>query len=214
MAVLTVVFSHVVKVPMKDYAIFVFCGLLPWNYFYSTTMMSINSIRANAKIFSQVPVPKYLFVLSITFSNLTNLLLAVVPLVILILALGRDIPATILFAPFVLLPLFMVTVGVSLLLAAANVFFEDTLHLSEVGLQALYFMSPVLYGRDMLPAWLVNILSINPLFTQIEFFRGAFFAGELPSLATYSMNLGVSALILAVCLWIFCKSEKKFLYFV
>lgn len=214
MAVLAVVFSHVMKIPVQDYAVFVFCGLLPWNYFNSTTMMSLGTIRANARLFSQVAVPKYLFVLSITFSNLVNLLLSVVPLMIIMLVVGHQFSFAILALPMVLLPIFMVTVGASLLLSASNVFYDDTLHLSEVALQAMYFTLPVLYGRDVLPHKLVNILALNPLFAQVEFFRDIFYFGVLPDAQAYLYNLLTSALILAICLWVFCKSEKKFLYFV
>ena len=144
MAVLAVVFSHIVKFPIEHYAVFVFCGILPWNYMQSTVMMSLGTLRANANLFGQVPVPKYLFVLSLVFSNLVNLLLAILPLLAIMLIFGKPITWTVLAFPIVLLPLLFIVIGFSLLLAAANVFYDDTLHLTEVVLQAMYFMCPVL----------------------------------------------------------------------
>jgi len=213
MTVLAVVFSNIMKTPTKDYAVFLFAGLLPWHYFNSTALMSLHSIRANARLFSQIPVPKYIFILSLAFSNLANYIFALVPLLAIMLVLGRPIHLTVLAFPIVLLPLFCVVVGLSLILATSNVFFDDTLHLAEVGLSMVYFMSPVLYSRENLPAWLVQYLSLNPIFCQIEFIRGIFYDGTLPDLNLYLSNLACSVVVLLVGLIIFRRAEDKFLYF-
>lgn len=214
MVILAIVFSHIMRISTKDYAVFLFAALLPWNYFNSTCLMSLHSIRANARLFSQVPIPKYIFVLSIAASNLVNLLLAIVPLLVVMIVTGRSVPMTILALPVVLLPLICVTIGLSLVLATSNVFFEDTLHLSEVFLQALYFLSPVLYSRDMLPKGLVKYLTLNPLFSQIEFIRGVVYDGVLPNLEGFAINLAGSLVVLFIGLIIFKSSEDKFLYFI
>lgn len=214
MGVLSIVFSHVMRQQMDDYAIFLFPGMLAWNYFSSTSLMSLNSIRSNAKLFGQVPIPKYIFVLSIAMSNLVNLILALVPLLLIMLILGRSIPYTILLTPIVLIPLVLFTVGVSLMLATSNVFFDDTLHLSEVSLQALYFLSPVLYPLSILPPRLVKVLSFNPLLHQINQFREIFYNGTVPNFSFYILSLTGSIVMLFIGLSIFKKNENKFLYFV
>lgn len=214
MTVLAVVFSHIMKIAVQDYAVFLFCGLLPWNYFNSTAMMSLSSIRANSRLFGQIPVPKYIFVLSLAFSNLFNLFVAIIPLLVIMLVLGRPIPPTILLFPLFLIPIFCVVIGVSLILATLNVFFDDTLHLTEVGMSILYFLCPVLYQRESLPPHLVNWLTLNPLFAQIEFFRGLFYTGTLPDLHALSMNFLASLAVLLVGLVVFRRNEDKFLYFI
>lgn len=213
MTVLAVVFSHIMRFEMKDYAVFLFAGLLAWNFFNSTALMSLHSIRANARLFEQVPVPKYIFVLSITFSNLANLFFAMVPLLLIMLATGRPIHWTVFAFPVIVIPLFLVVVGVSLLLATSNVFFDDTLHLSQVALSMLYFLCPILYNRDLLPAHLIGYLTLNPLFYQIEFIRDLFYAGTLPDPQLFLLNLAGSLVVLLVGLVIFKKAEDKFLYF-
>lgn len=215
MAVLAVVFADIMRIPVEAYAVFLFCGMLPYNFFQSTALMSLGSIKNNARLFGQVPVPKYIFVLSITFSNLFNFVVALVPLLILMVAMGRPVPLTALAFPVLMIPIVCTTIGVSLILATSNVFYEDTLHLSEVAFQALYFLSPVLYRREDLPGWLVDILVVaNPLFNQIEFFRGIFYEGVLPDPTLFAASLCASLLTLTIGLWIFNRSENKFLYFV
>jgi ABC-type polysaccharide/polyol phosphate export permease len=214
MLIIGAVFSHVMKVPIKDYSILLFAGLLPWNYFSSSVMMSLVSIRGNATLFNQVAVPKYIFVLSRILSNLANLFLAVIPLLILMLVAGREISITAFAFPLMLLPLCLTTIGVSLILTSSNVFFGDTHHVTEVGLQAFYFLCPVLYVRDLLPPGLVKYLVWNPVFCEIEFFRAVFYDGRLPTLAVFLANTGLSIVVLICGLFVFRKSEDKFMYFV
>jgi ABC-type polysaccharide/polyol phosphate export permease len=213
MAVLSLVFSKIMRIPVQDYAVFLFPGMLAWNYFHSTTVMSLGNIRANARLFGQIPLPKYIFIVSLVTSNLINMLLAYIPLLIIMLVVGRPIGPSALFLPIALLPLVFVTIGVSLFVATSNVFYDDTLHLCEVGLQALYFMCPVLYHREMLPSWLVDVLVLNPLFYQIEFIRGLFYDAKLPDPELFLLNLTGSLVILLIGLKVFSVSEKKFLYF-
>ncbi len=212
MLIISTVLSHIVGISFKDYAVFFLIGLLAWNYFNSTTMMSLSSVRENARLFGQVAIPKYIFIVSIAASNFFNYILALVPLLLVMLITGHPIHWTVIAFPIVVLPLLLITIGVALILAVSNVFFEDTLHLSEVALQALYFLSPVLYGREKLPPELVKWLSFNPLFGQIEFLRGIFFDGVLPDAWLFTGNLCASMLVLIVGLWIFHRAEDRFLY--
>lgn len=213
MAVLAVVFSNIMRLSIQDYAIFLFTGLLPWNFFSSTALMSLGSIRNNARLFSQVPLPKHIFVLSIAFSNAFNLLLALLPLFVLTLLMGRNIPSTALFFPVLLLPLFCMVVGISLLLAVCSVYFNDTLHLAEVALSALYFLSPIIYRREDLPAHLLQYITIlNPFFSLIEGFHGIFYYGQLPGFDVLIANYAAALLMLLFGLYVFRRTEDKFIY--
>ena len=214
MVVLTVVFSQLMRVPAKDYAIFLFSGLLAWNLFQSSALMSLHSIRQNARLFGQIPVPKYIFVLSIAFSNLVNFIFALGPLFLIMIFAGRGVPPTVLLLPVVLLPFMCVVIGVSLILATANVFFEDTSHLAEVFLSVLYFLTPILYEPKVLPERVREVLEWTPLFQLINFFRDIFFYGTIPPLDQFCLVSAVSLLILLFGLFLFERNERKFLYFI
>lgn len=214
MLILAVVFANIMKSGMKDYAVFLFTGMLPWVYFSSTTQGCLGTIRANASLMDHVSVPKYIFPLSIAWSNLVNFFLSLVPLVLVMLALGRGIPLASLGLPLVLLPMFFFTVGISLLFAVSNVFFEDTQHLVGVAMQALYYLCPVLYSREMLPGWLVPYVTLNPMFGVIEQMRGMYYDGVMPDVQSYCLNLLGSYLVLVLGLWVFKRADEKFIYFV
>lgn len=215
MAILAVVFSELMKGRGVDnYAVFLFCGMIPWGYFDGTSQACLGTIRANARIIDQIPVPKFIFPLAATLYNVVNLLLSMLTLIIVMLATGMAIPKTALAFPLIFLPLFLLTMGMSLVLAAANVFYEDTQHLVGVIFRALYFLVPIIYDRHMLPDWLIPYVILNPLFGIVEGMRDIFYNGVLPSPETFGLNLLGSTVMLWFGLWVFKKADDKFIYFI
>ncbi len=213
MVILSVVFSNIMRQNIEDYAVFLFCGMLPYSCFNGTSMGCLWSIRANAKIIEQIAIPKYIFPLSIGFSALIDFILSIVPLLLVMIVVGRPITWTVLALPIIILPLFLVSMGVGLLVAASNVFFEDTQHLTEVLFRALYFLCPILYSRELLPDWLQEWVVLNPVFCLIEFARGIFYGGTMPDWEVYTVNFLGCLAILMLGLWVFRRTEKKFVYF-
>lgn len=214
MLVLTVVFSAMMRNMVEHYAVFLFAGMIPWAYFSSTSLSSLHSITGNIRIISQIPVPKYLFVLSLAFSNMYTFVISLVPLAIIALILGHPITWHYLLFPVFFIPLFLITVGLSLCLSALNVFFEDTEHLTGVVIQAMYFMCPILYPVTMLSENVSAILKFNPLFTMIEIFKDIFYYGQIPSLLLIGYATFTSVVVLMIGLFIFNKADKKMIYFV
>jgi ABC-type polysaccharide/polyol phosphate export permease len=214
MTILAVVFSNIMGTRMEDYPVFLFCGMIVWDYFSACVNGSMGTIRGNMSIISQVPVPKYLFSLSTAMSSFVNFFLSLVPLLVIMAVMGRDFHLTMLALPIVLIPLFIFSMGVALIVATACVFFDDTVHLTGLVLRAVYFLCPILYDRTQLPAWLIPYVSANPIFNIIEFMRGLFYSGTLPDPATYFLCLGGSLAMLFIGLWVFKKSDDKFIYFV
>jgi ABC-type polysaccharide/polyol phosphate export permease len=214
MIILAIVFSNIMRGHIENYAVFLFCGMIPWAYFDGTVQACLGTIRQHAKIIDQIAVPKFIFPLSTAIYDIVTFLLSLLTLIIVIIVTGHKIHLSALALVIVFIPLFFFTVGVSLILAASNVFYEDTQHLTSVLLRAVYFLCPILYDRSMLPEWLVKWVVINPMFGIIEAMRNIFYYGVLPNQTTYFLNLTGSIFILALGLWVFKKADDKFIYFV
>jgi len=214
MLVLTVVFASMMRGTVEHYAVFLFAGMIPWAYFSTTILGSLHSISSNIRIISQIPVPKYLFVLSLSFSNMYTLIVSLIPFILISLLVGHGISWHLLLFPVAFLPLFLITTGVALTLAALNVFFEDTEHLTSVIIQALYFMCPILYPVSMLSPKTLSILELNPLFKTTVIFKDVMYYGTMPSLYDYLYSSGFGLLMLFLGLWIFHKADKRIIYFV
>lgn len=214
MAVMAVAFSKVLGSTVPAYPVFLFAGMIPFQFFSSTVNGCLGVISSNLKIMDQVPAPKFIFPMSIAASNLINLVLSFIPLLLIIVAYGRPIPWTVALVPFVLLPLFMATLGIALIFAVADVFYDDTRHLTGVILQSLYFLSPVLYGPQHLPEWLIPFVQWNPMFFTIEMVRDLVYLGVVPPLWMYGFTCGLCTIYLFCGLLLFDRTQDKFMYFV
>lgn len=214
MFVLTAVFSTMMKHAVEHYAVFLFAGMIPWAFFSTTCQASLKSISRNARIISQIPVPKYLFVLSIAIVNTYTFLVSLLPLIIVSLIVGHKISWGFLLFPICFIPLFFITLGLSLFIATLNVFFEDTEHLTSVIIRVLYFMCPIIYPAQMLSKQVHGLLQYNPLFTIISMFKDTFYYGQIPSIDAIFYAYLSSLIILILGALTFKKAEAKMIYFV
>lgn len=214
MIILSAVFSQLVRMNIEHYPVFLFAGMLPFNFFSGAVVASLGSIRQYAPVLEQIKVPKYLFTVSVCTSQFVTFLLSLLPLFAVMLFLGKPVPASVLFLPIMLIPLFLFTLGVALILSAANVFFDDTQHLTTVLMQALYFVCPILYSRELLPETTLPILLLNPLFHLVEQTRDLFYAGTLPSPELFGSLMLVGTVSLVLGLEIYRRADQRMLYHV
>ena len=213
MLIITAVFSVILKIQVEYYSVFLFAALMPWQYFNQTVLGGLDSIRANRRIIEHVPIPKYVFILSLAFSNLANLFLALVPFCAVALFVGKSLTWSMMLLPVIVLPLMMLSVGAALLFATMNVFFDDTRHLTDVLLQAMYYLTPIMYGVEHLPASLAKWLQFNPMYHIIGLMRSAFYFGMVPGLESFMISFGAGLGVLLIGLAVFRSADSKFMYF-
>lgn len=214
MLILSVVFSSIMKNHVSNYPVFLFAAMLPWAFFDGTCNGCLGAIRANARIIDQVSMPKYLFLVAIALSNLVAFGLSVGPLLLVMLLTHHSFSLTILLMPIVMIPLFFFTMGIGAIVAVGNVFFEDTEHLLGVVLRAVYFLCPIIYSHEILSPGLVKWVQFNPVFGIIEAMRDIVYYGHLPDPLYASFTFLSSFLVLILGLWVFNKTENKFVYFI
>jgi len=198
MVVYTVVFTAIMPSAVRNFSVFLLSGLLPWIFFSTAVMQGLFSILGNQELIRKVRVPQSVFPLSVVGSNLVNFTLSLIPLFLLMIVLRQPVSAALLFIPVAAFFLLLFTSGVTLLLASFTVFFRDVRHLTEVALQLLLYLSPVLYSLDMLNQgkWWFPIfrgfLALNPMSYLIPLVRDPVFHARLPALSTVAIAAGAS----------------------
>ena len=80
--------------------------------------------------------------------------------------------------------------GCAFFFAMANVFFRDMAHILQVILSAWYFLCPIIYSLDFVPARYRVLFRLNPLVYPLNGFRLAIYYGLLPSAQSMAMSLG------------------------
>lgn len=212
--VLNFVFGHFFGRTQEYYTIYLFSGWLIFQYYNEATNGAMNSLMANAGIFSKVKVPKYLFLFSRIMSSSINFFLTLVIYFIFVLAYRVPITWKFVTLLFPIICMFILILGVGLILSALFVFFRDVQYLYGVFTTALMYATPIFYTTDIIGVDKAWIFYLNPLYYYVTYFRSVVINSVIPSLAFHGVMLGVSLLLFAIGCWMYKKYNYKFLYYV
>src|ERR1700757_2558792 len=168
MLVLTLVFSTLMRFPIPHYAIFLLSVLLPWTFFSQSLSYAVEAIVANGDLIKKVAVPKLVFPMAALVSNLINLLLSLIPLAIVVPLLHHPFYWTLLYLPVPLLALVLFTTGMTFFFAAANVYYRDVAHILQIVLSAWFYLTPIIYPLDAIPAKYHWVFKLNPIIYVIN----------------------------------------------
>lgn len=212
--VMKLVFTEFFGRNTPHYTIYIFCGNLVWAYFSEATKGGMQALMGNAKIFTKVTVPKYLFVLSKNVQTFINFLLT---LVILFIFVAFDhLPFTwkflCLIYPICCLVLF--NIGVGLILSALYVFFRDIKYLYDVFLKLLMYMSAIFYTIDKYSYTAQCLFLLNPIYLFIRYFRKIVIEATIPTVYFHLLMLADVVIVLGIGCWMYKKYNTKFLYYV
>lgn len=211
MATLTVVFSQLLGRAPREYAIYLFAGMLPW----SLLSLSLNECAFcfinNEGLIRKIYLPKLIFPLVRVMINFATFALSVVALFMLLLPLGASFSLPMLMLPVIALLFAAFTLGLGLLVATLNTFYRDCSHLVGVFLQAWYFATPILYEASVLDRvpWL---LWLNPVYPFIRMFQVVLSAAKWPSPGLVVVSAAIALVSLGVGYAAFKSSEDKLVF--
>jgi ABC-2 type transport system permease protein len=151
---------------IEHYSLYLLLGIVLWSYITDSTNAAMGSIVDRGDLIRKVYFPRIVIVIATSISSLITLLLNLV--VVFIFMLVARIPIHLSLPLFFLLmgELYALSLGCSLLLSALYVKFRDFRHIWEVGLQILFYASPIIYPLSLVPHNFVPVLTLSPI-TQI-----------------------------------------------
>src|SRR5437588_12516759 len=123
-AIFTIIFAGIFKAKFGasssqwDYALYLFCGLLPWNAFQESLQLSSSTIVAHANLVKRVVFPLETLPVSLSLAAVVNQLFGTIVLIVAVIVLRRQVHPTIAFIPLILLPQLMATLGLSWFVAS------------------------------------------------------------------------------------------------
>ncbi|MDA2912376.1 ABC transporter permease [Acidobacteriia bacterium AH_259_A11_L15] len=204
-AIFVVVFSkfRVGRFGIEHYAIFLLCAMFPFTFYQQSMAYAVQSIIANGSLIKKVYIPKLVFPLAAVLANFFNLMLSLIPLAFFLWVFDHPFHKTWLYLPVPMLGLLLFTAGCGFAVAALGVFLHDIGHILEVFLRAFFFLCPVLYDLDHIPARFHPVLIWNPMLHILRGFRLPIYAGELPEPASalISILVGVVAVVLGYAIF-------------
>jgi ABC-2 type transport system permease protein len=146
----------------QNFALFLFCGLVAWNFFSGT----VNTLIGN-------------------FAGAGGLLTRTY------------------FPPECPMVSGLITTGLG------NIRFRDVGYLVGIGLQALFYATPIVYPFDIVPQGFQLVLRLNPLTHFVDGMRHAFYTLDTPTATNWLMMVGSAAVSLGFGWWIFSVNAPK-----
>ncbi|HKT47364.1 MAG TPA: ABC transporter permease [Candidatus Acidoferrales bacterium] len=214
MIIFSFFFSRVAKVPSGGlpYSLFCYSALVPWVYFASTLSQAGNSLVGNSSLITKIYFPRVLLPAASAFGGLLDFCVGSSFLAVLMLYYRIAPTWHLIFWPLAVLGMVIVSLGISLLLAAMNVRYRDVKHVIPFMIQLGLFITPVLYpaNADFLPPKLRLILAFNPLSGVMEAFRATLFPHQNPDFRLMGLSLGIALLVLLIGSIYFRRAERTF----
>jgi len=207
MVVMTIVFSYIMRIPSLGvpYAIFLYCGLLPWTFFVNALSSATNSLVDNASLIKKIYFPREVFPLAAVIAKIIDLILASTLFILLMIVYHQPFTFNILWVLIIFPAQFVFTLGLSLLFSTFNLFYRDIQYLLSLILMLWMYLTPVIYPVDIVPARFRFIFAMNPMSVLINAYREVILAHGIPNLA----HLGLAYLVSLVTLFISYKIFKK-----
>jgi ABC-type polysaccharide/polyol phosphate export permease len=200
----TAVFGTVLRIPppvagngtLVSFALYLFSALVIWNFFNGVIVGSmgalINAGSLLKKVYFPPECPVIANALTVVIQTALEALILVTVLVIL-----SNAGWTFLLFPYLLLLLALFSVGIGLVLSLANVYLRDVNYLVGIGLNLLFYGTPIIYPYSLVqenaPRWVEILVQLNPLTHFVAASQEIFYLLEVPSLARM---LGLTAVSL------------------
>ncbi|GBD36501.1 Teichoic acid translocation permease protein TagG [bacterium HR36] len=214
-SVMCLVFYQIFELDLREYAPYVFTGVAIWNFISYSVLEGCQSILAGEKYIRSYPAPLAMYSLRTTLSvglHFIILLTFTITLSWVVQGFGNLAALPVLIP--VLLILFFFSWALTTIFGIINVYFPDVHHLSAIGLQLVYYLTPVFYPKEMFAkrGILVSILSMNPLGYVVELVRLPVLYGEFPSLHAFCVALNTTLVIAAVAILLLVVNERKIIF--
>lgn len=210
MLVIGFVFSFFVRVPVENYYLFLFSGLLPWQFFSLSLSKSTSSFVYERSLLQKSKFPREVIPLSIILSNFFHFLASLVLLALFLLFIKSIVFPQILYIVPASLVLLTFTVSISLLASALQVRYRDINFFVQSLLILWFYATPIVYNLELIPNSVRWMFHFNPLATIFEVFHAAVVGLRLPEPGYLLSNALFAALVLFAGLAFFKREEKYF----
>lgn len=218
MMIFTFVFRNIAKFeppPGINYAVLVFAGLLPWQFFSAGLTEASNSLIGNERLISKVYFPRMIIPAASVITSLVDFLISLGIMFGLLLWFGVMPSINLIFLPLFIIMAFFASFGAGLWLTALNVKYRDFKHVVPFLVQLGLYISPVGFSSDLaskiIPEKFRLLYYLNPMAGIIDGFRWCFFGDKTP---IYWSGMFVSLAVIIIFLFIgvrtFRKMEKSF----
>jgi lipopolysaccharide transport system permease protein len=193
-----------------DYALYLFCGLLPWTMFQETVQRSSTTIVEHTNLVKRVVFPLETLPVAQALSALGNQLFGTVALLLATALIHRELHLTVLWLPVLLVPQLVGTFGAAWLVASLGVFFRDIAQGITLVLMAWMYLTPIIYPESIVPERYRAFINANPFTPLVRSYRRIFLEGLPPDWSSLAYFTAVALVLFVFGYWWFAKTRRNF----
>jgi ABC-type polysaccharide/polyol phosphate export permease len=197
MIIMTFVFSTIIKIQIDSrapFAVWLFVGLLPWNFFSSSLSSGTDSVMGAASLVTKVYFPREILPAAAILTKVVDLAFSSTILVALMVYYGYGTTETALWIPALFL----------------NLFFHDVRYLVGVALTFWFYITPIIFPLSIVPSKYQFLFDINPMSLFVTAYRRVLLEDQNPDLEKTLLGLGIAVCTCLVGYYLFKKMEPGF----
>jgi lipopolysaccharide transport system permease protein len=210
MGVLTFVFTRIFPNPSRQFPVFLLCGMVPYNFFSIAWLTGTTSIVDSTALVKRVPLPREIVPIASVLSNCLHLAIQILLLLSCVLLFGNRVNVQWLWLPFLWTLEILFVCGLALITSAINVYIRDTRYVVESINTVLFWMVPIFYSFETIPAQYAEIYQLNPIAAMVLCLRAILLKGQPPLHSTLSKLGIVSCATFLIGLLVFRKGKHSF----
>jgi len=213
--VLCTVFAKLFNVDIRNFAPYLMAGLTVWNFISAVLTQGCQSFLQGESYIRQHPAPLAIYPLRATLGASLHLLAGlsvVLGLAWCLQGIG-NLPSLISLVPTLAL-LFVLAWSLAVVMAIINVIFQDTQHLTQVFLQAMFYLTPILYTPQVLrERHLEWVATYNPLTAFLELVRAPIVDAQFPALSAYAAAAATALAAASVAAMMLARYERRLIFY-
>ncbi len=175
-----IAFKVVMKIQMENYALFLICGLFPWQWFANSVNVAPSMFLFSASLIKKVNFPRNIIPFTAVLQDMIHFVLSIPVIIVFMFIYHTPLSFSWLYGiPLLLIIQFALAYGVSLVVASLNLFFRDLERLISIATTLLFYFTPIIYAENMVPDKYKILLKLNPLSPLMISWRDLFLHGTL-----------------------------------
>ena len=209
MAIISFVFTTLFNRSIENYPVYLLTGQIVWSLFSGATTSALTCIVDNKAMLFRTTYPKEIFIISRCLTALVNFGFVFIAYVPLSMALGIRFKPTALLWLVAIACIMIFSLGIGYIVATLYVYFADVKYLYNVFLRLLFWLTPIFYSADNMPAVVQQVIYTNPVWAYISFGRICTIDGVVPDTELWIKIILWAVAVYALGYLVFKRKESE-----
>jgi len=193
----------------ENYAVYLVIGLVCWRWINTSIGTSAKAIMKYSSIINQVYLPKSIFPIATTSTQIFNFAFGLIIIFLFLLVFGIVPGWQIIYLPLIIIVQVLFLLAISLFVSYICVFVRDIDNILSHILRIFFYASPVIWEKSMVPAEYGWIYAVNPVAILLDSYRSVLMWNSLPNFIGLFVIAVISICLIAFLIFYYSRNEHK-----